>query len=37
MGLLARAPAAELEKHRESMGRFGEGLKAVESVARLLV
>lgn len=30
-------PYSELEKHRESMARFGEGLKAVESVARELV
>jgi type II restriction enzyme len=30
-------PYSELEKHRESMARFGAGLKAVEAVARSLV
>ncbi len=30
-------PYSELEKHRESMARFGDGLKAVQSVARTLV
>ena len=29
-------PYSELEKHRESMGRFGQGLKAVNAVARQL-
>jgi type II restriction enzyme len=30
-------PYSELEKHRESMARFGSGLKAIEAVARTLV
>lgn len=30
-------PYGELERHRESMARFGEGLKAVDAVARTLV
>jgi len=30
-------PYGELEKNRESMARFGTGLKAVESVSRILV
>jgi type II restriction enzyme len=30
-------PYSELENHRESMARFGEGLKAIEAVARSLV
>jgi len=30
-------PYSELERHRESMARFGEGLKAVEAAARTLV
>lgn len=30
-------PYSELERHRESMARFGEGLKAIEAVARTLV
>lgn len=29
-------PYSELEKHRESMGRFGQGLKAIEAVARVV-
>jgi type II restriction enzyme len=29
-------PYGELERHREAMGRFGQGLKAVEAVARRL-
>ena len=29
-------PYGELERHRESMARFGQGLKAVEAVARRL-
>ncbi|HSQ29646.1 MAG TPA: type II restriction endonuclease [Gemmatimonadaceae bacterium] len=29
-------PYGELEKHREAMARFGTGMKAVESVARVL-
>ncbi|MEO8905586.1 MAG: type II restriction endonuclease [Polyangiaceae bacterium] len=29
-------PYSELEKHRESMARFGQGLKAIEAVARSL-
>lgn len=29
-------PYGELERHRESMARFGEGLKAVQSVSRIL-
>ncbi len=29
-------PYSALERHRESMARFGEGLKAVDAVARLL-
>jgi len=30
-------PYGELEKHRESIGRFGEGLKAIHAVSRNLV
>jgi type II restriction enzyme len=30
-------PYGELEKHRESMSRFGTGLKAIEAIARQLV
>lgn len=30
-------PYGELEKHREGMARFGEGLKAISAVARSLV
>lgn len=30
-------PYGELAKHRESMGRFGQGLKAVQAVAKTLV
>ncbi len=30
-------PYGELEKHRESMARFGSGLKAIEALARTLV
>ena len=30
-------PYGELERHREAMARFGQGLKAVEAVARRLV
>lgn len=30
-------PYSELERHRESMARFGAGLKAIEAVARTLV
>jgi type II restriction enzyme len=30
-------PYGELEKNRESMARFGTGLKAVEAVSRVLV
>lgn len=30
-------PYGELERHRESMARFGEGLKAVDAIARTLV
>ena len=30
-------PYSELDRHRESMGRFGAGLKAIEAVARTLV
>jgi type II restriction enzyme len=29
-------PYSELEQHREAMARFGEGLKAIEAVARTL-
>ena len=29
-------PYGELERHREAMARFGQGLKAVEAVARRL-
>ena len=29
-------PYSELERHREAMARFGEGLKAIEAVARTL-
>ena len=29
-------PYSELERHREAMGRFGQGLKAIEAVARTL-
>lgn len=29
-------PYGELEKHRESIGRFGSGLKAIKAVARSL-
>jgi len=29
-------PYSELEKHREAMGRFGHGLKAIEAIARML-
>lgn len=29
-------PYSELEKHRESMARFGEGMKAIEAVSRVL-
>jgi type II restriction enzyme len=29
-------PYSELERHRESMARFGEGLKAIQAVSRLL-
>jgi type II restriction enzyme len=29
-------PYSELERHRESMARFGEGLKAIEAIARTL-
>lgn len=29
-------PYGELERHRESMGRFGEGLKAIQAVSRVL-
>lgn len=30
-------PYSELEKHRESMARFGQGMKAIEAVARRLM
>ncbi|MBL7715701.1 MAG: hypothetical protein JNL01_09555 [Bdellovibrionales bacterium] len=30
-------PYNELDKHRESMTRFGEGLKAIEAIARILI
>jgi len=30
-------PYAELERHRETIARFGEGLKAIDAVARALV
>jgi type II restriction enzyme len=30
-------PYSEMETHRHTMGRFGEGLKAIEAVSRLLV
>ena len=30
-------PYGELERHRESIARFGEGLKAIDAVARVLV
>lgn len=30
-------PYGELERHRQSMARFGEGLKAVQAVSRELV
>lgn len=29
-------PYGELERHRESMARFGEGLKGIQSVSRVL-
>lgn len=29
-------PYGQLERHRESMGRFGEGLKAIQAVSRVL-
>ena len=29
-------PYSELERHREAMGRFGQGLRAVEPIARRL-
>lgn len=29
-------PYSELERHRESMSRFGHGMKAIEAVARSL-
>jgi type II restriction enzyme len=29
-------PYGELERHRESMARFGEGLKAIQAVSRVL-
>jgi len=29
-------PYGELDRHRESMGRFGEGLKAIQAVSRVL-
>jgi type II restriction enzyme len=29
-------PYSELERNRESMARFGEGLKAIDAVARAL-
>ena len=36
-GLFARyLPYSELESHRDSMARFGAGLKAIEAVARKL-
>ena len=30
-------PYGELERHRESIARFGEGLKAIDAVARALM
>jgi type II restriction enzyme len=30
-------PYGELEKHREGISRFGEGLKAISAVSRSLV
>ena len=30
-------PYGELERNRQSMARFGEGLKAIDAVARALV
>ncbi|HSN13910.1 MAG TPA: type II restriction endonuclease, partial [Anaeromyxobacteraceae bacterium] len=30
-------PYGELDRHRESMARFGEGLRAVDAIARRLV
>lgn len=30
-------PYGELERNREAMARFGEGLKAIDAVARALV
>ena len=30
-------PYGELERHREAMGRFGAGMKAVEAIARRLM
>jgi type II restriction enzyme len=30
-------PYSELERHREAMGRFGQGMKAIEAIARSLV
>jgi type II restriction enzyme len=30
-------PYGELDRHREAMARFGEGLKAIEAIARRLV
>jgi type II restriction enzyme len=30
-------PYGELERHRESIARFGEGLKAIDAIARALV
>ena len=29
-------PYGELERHRESMARFGEGIKAIRAVSRVL-
>ena len=30
-------PYGELEKHRESIARFGEGLKAIHAVSKVLI
>jgi type II restriction enzyme len=30
-------PYSELEQHRATMARFGEGLKAIQAVSRVLV
>ena len=30
-------PYGELEKHRESIARFGEGLKAIHAISKALV